>query len=686
VSFVIREEGERCHRAGVNSLQYDPYLSRLYTAGRDSIIRIWNVRNVQEPYVQSMEHHTDWVNDIQLCCGGKNLISASSDTTVKVWNAHEGFCMSTLRTHKDYVKALAYAKDREQVASAGLDKAIFLWDVNTLTALTASNNTVTTSSLNGNKDSIYSLAMNPSGTVIVSGSTERVLRVWDPRSCAKMMELRGHADNVKALILNKDGTQCLSGSSDGTIKLWSLGQQRCIATIYCHTEGVWALQTDEAFSRVYSSGRDRNVWATDLRQIERRALVCRETSPVLRMILTPDQKGLWTSTTESSVKWWNLSGLDYHSTAANSASYHDPKSMPEVKPEVKKPEFVISGGPSIKQCEILNDKRHILTKDTENNVSLYDVLKARKVEDLGQVEFEQEVKKRLQMVCVPSWFTVDLKTGMLTIHLGQGENDCLSAWVSARETGLAPNDAVDQKVNYGGLLLQALLEHWPRHYAVEEESELDGGAQMHNGNIVKPQGGGNEYFSVPGHTPVIFSEVGGRTLYRLLARDAGGETEGVLLNETVPSWVIDIVVEKKLPKFIKVTFFVLPHPSLGYKSFKRERLIANDFLQIRKVIEHVYEKVMCGGSDTGSNAGSPTGDQNNGAGSGAGGAGGHGGNRNNAAGAPANSEDSASVAEERVELLCNDQVLDPNLDLRTVKEFIWKVKNNDLVLHYRPLR
>ncbi len=44
---------------------------------------------------------------------------------------------------QDYVKSLAYAKDREQVASAGLDRAIFLWDVNTLTALTASNNTVT---------------------------------------------------------------------------------------------------------------------------------------------------------------------------------------------------------------------------------------------------------------------------------------------------------------------------------------------------------------------------------------------------------------------------------------------------------------------------------------------------------------------------------------------------------------
>ena len=33
-------------------------------------------------------------------CLNISVISASSDTTVKVWNAHKGFCMSTLRTHK----------------------------------------------------------------------------------------------------------------------------------------------------------------------------------------------------------------------------------------------------------------------------------------------------------------------------------------------------------------------------------------------------------------------------------------------------------------------------------------------------------------------------------------------------------------------------------------------------------
>lgn len=36
---------------------------------------------------------------------------------------------------------------------------------------------------------------------------------------------------------------------------------------------------------------------------------------------------------------------------------------------------VLLGGASIIQCNILNDKRHILTKDTNNNVAYWDVLK-----------------------------------------------------------------------------------------------------------------------------------------------------------------------------------------------------------------------------------------------------------------------------------------------------------------------
>lgn len=64
----------------------------------------------------------------------------------------------------------------------------------------------------------------------------------------------------------------------------------------------------------------------------------------------------------------------------------------------------------------------------------------------------------------------------------------------------------------------------------------------------------------------------------------------------------------------------------------RDRLSANDFIQIRKVQEHVYEKVLGGGSDTGSTT-----------------------NNNNDRGGDDKAE-TTSLAEERVQLLCNDKV------------------------------
>lgn len=81
---------------------------------------------------------------------------------------------------------------------------------------------------------------------------------------------------------------------------------------------------------------------------------------------------------------------------------------------------------------------------------------------------------------------------------------------------------------------------------------------------------------------------------------------------------------------------------------RKERLSASDMLQMRKVIEHVCEKMIVNVVD----------------------------------------ENSTSVNQEqktvinKVELYCNDQKLDENLDLRTVKHYIWKT-GGDLVLHYQ---
>lgn len=60
----------------------------------------------------------------------------------------------------------------------------------------------------------------------------------------------------------------------------------------------------------------------------------------------------------------------------------------------------------------MNDKRHIITKDTEDNVAIYDVLRVVKKEDLGKIDFDEEIKARNKQVYIPNWFTLDLKTGV----------------------------------------------------------------------------------------------------------------------------------------------------------------------------------------------------------------------------------------------------------------------------------
>ncbi|CAD5217869.1 unnamed protein product [Bursaphelenchus xylophilus] len=649
ISFIIRDEVEYRHRSFVNCLAFDPLEESLYSGGSDMIIRKWDAtsdakpRGASQRHLMSMEHHYDWVNDLVLCSNPTYLISASSDTTVKVWNTKKGFCMSTLRTHKDCVRCLAYcSQGTEMIASAGLDRCIYLWDVNTLTKLTAINNTVTTSSLHGSKNSIYSIAMNPDGKVVVAGSTENVLRIWDPRTCKKICKLRGHTDNVRAIQMNRDGTQCLSASSDGTIRLWSIGQQRCIGVITCHSDSVWALQTDSNFSFVLSGSRDRSCCRTFMNDLNSSEVLFQEDSPIQRLQTNDSDRPthVWTTTWSSNINRWPLKRQE-------SFDYGN-----DIPITFQQPDIILEGAPSIRQHAVLNDRRHVVTRDTENNIHIWDILQGKKISNEGKRNMEDVIKENFKKVFVPSWFSVNVKSGLLEITLD--ESDVFSAWVSAKEAS-DRNEETESKplANFGGLLLRSLFELWPYSFQDDEiESPLHG------------------YFHFPKHIPILiwnYTEDSGRPIFRTTVKDTANPTESAMLRDHLPQWVLDVVEHNQFPKFNKMPFVLQPHPSYVSKAFKRDRLSATEMLQIRKVMEHVYEKIL-----------SPQ-DQNS--------------EPNDSAHSSNSNHDKSGYfttpipknIEDKVELYCNDQKLEPDMDLRTVKHFIWK-QSADLLIHYKPIK
>ena len=60
---------------------------------------------------------------------------------------------------------------------------------------------------------------------------------------------------------------------------------------------------------------------------------------------------------------------------------------------------------------------------------------------------------------------------------------------------------------------------------------------------------------------LFYSEVNGRTLLRLLIRDAAGQTENMLLSEYAPQWITDIVVQVTFSLAAEFVFFpvILAH-------------------------------------------------------------------------------------------------------------------------------
>jgi platelet-activating factor acetylhydrolase IB subunit alpha len=66
---------------------------------------------------------------VEFTPNGEQLLSASRDKTVKVWDLTSGYCLKTLSGHTDWVKRVACNLYGTVIASSSKDSKIILWDL-----------------------------------------------------------------------------------------------------------------------------------------------------------------------------------------------------------------------------------------------------------------------------------------------------------------------------------------------------------------------------------------------------------------------------------------------------------------------------------------------------------------------------------------------------------------------------
>ncbi|KAL0343665.1 UNVERIFIED_CONTAM: WD repeat-containing protein 48 [Sesamum angustifolium] len=702
----------------------------LFTGSRDSTLRRWSLADDGATCSATFESHVDWVNDAVLT-GGKTLVSCSSDATVKVWNSlSDGTCARTLGQHSDFATCLAAAEKKSNlVASGGLGGEVFIWDIEaTLAPLSKLNDVVedyssitangtgssnshknlrpTSSSNNsskpatqcqgyvplaakGHKDSVYALATNDCGTLLVSGGTEKVVRVWDPRTGSKTMKLRGHTDNIRALLLDSSGRYCLSGSSDSMIRLWDLGQQRCMHSYAVHTDSVWALASTPTFSHVYSGGRDLSLYLTDLATRES-VLLCNEDHPILQLALHDD--GIRVATTDSSVHRWPAEAHNPvkvlqrgGSFLAGNLSFSRARASLEVSipvPAYREPSCSIPGTSAIVQHEILKNRRHVLTKDTGGAVKLWEITRGGVIENFGTISFEKKKEELFEMVSVPAWFTVDTRLGSLSVHLDTPQ--CFSAEMYSTDLSIA-GKTEDDKVNLARETLKGLLAHW-----LTKRRQLFGSQTSTNGEIPsgkdtstrtlslsKVDGDASSDNDATVYPPFEFSAVAPPSI--VTEGSQGGpwrkkitDLVGTEDERDFPCWVLDCVLSNRLPprENTKCSFYLHPCEGSTLQILTQGKLSAPRILRIHKVVNYVIEKMLLDKPMDSLNA-----------------------DGNFTKGMPPVVGDGSSPfglkpwpkLKPSIEIMCNNKVLTPDMNLATVQAYIWK-KPEDLILNYRVVQ
>lgn len=202
--------------------------------------------------------------------------------------------LRTLEGHQRSIISLAFDPQGDMLASGSSDAAVKLWE-------TRSGKLLRT--LQGHRGT-WSLAFDPQGGMLATGGYERTVNLWQARTGKLWRTLVGHQDVVRSLAFDSQGATLTSGSDDATVKVWRVRNGKLLRTLEGHQQAVLSLAFDPHGEILATGSHDQTVklWhagsGTWLRTLEGHR------HAVLSLAFNPRSDVLASGSLDNTVKLW----------------------------------------------------------------------------------------------------------------------------------------------------------------------------------------------------------------------------------------------------------------------------------------------------------------------------------------------------------------------------------------------
>ncbi|KAM9711628.1 striatin-3 isoform 4-T4 [Dama dama] len=261
----------RAHIGPVLSLAISSSGEQCFSGGTDAAIQWWNVPSPNvDPYdtyepnvlAGTLVAHTDAVWGLAYSGIKNQLLSCSADGTVRLWSPQEKLpCICTYNGDKEHgipTSVDFIGCDPAHMVTSFNTGSTVIYDLETSQSLVMLSSQMDSGLQSSNH--INRVVSHPTLPVTITAHEDRHIKFFDNKTGKMIHSMVAHLDAVTSLAVDPNGIYLMSGSHDCSIRLWNLDSKTCVQEITAHRKKLDESIYDVAFhpSKAYiaSAGAD----------------------------------------------------------------------------------------------------------------------------------------------------------------------------------------------------------------------------------------------------------------------------------------------------------------------------------------------------------------------------------------------------------------------------------------------